>query len=427
MQLNPAPRRSALRRKLGAAACVLLASSLPAAAKAEGGGSTQLDTSILFYGETARAKVTEPAVRITRLFADGQSVSAQLVLDAITGASPTGAVPSGIATTTVQTTTTPSGNVVSTSSTQEGQIPLASFRDTRVALNADWTKPIGLATTALGGHVSRERDYRSLGGTAKLSVDVLRRLATITVGGGYNHDQVDPVGGTPVGLSEARVIYTTEPLPKDVATALFGVSRVLTRRWLFGVSLSRSREQGYLTEPYKVLSILDPATGVTTGQVTEKRPSTRIRSDILASSVYHLSRDVLYTSYRYYRDDWGVRSHTIDGKYRHEESPEVYLEPHLRFYTQTGATFYHTALLAGEPLPEYATADYRVGALETATVGLTLGYHPEGSPGQWTVRAEYIGQFGTAHPSDVVGVQDEYDLFPPLNIATLVVGYTTNF
>jgi hypothetical protein len=427
MQLSQAARHSALRRKLGAAACVLLASSLPAAAKAEGGGSTQLDTSILFYGETARAKVTEPAVRITRLFPDGQSLSAQFVLDAITGASPTGALPSGVATTTVQTTTTASGRVVSTSSTQEGQIPLANFKDTRVALNADWTKPIGLTATSLGGHVSQERDYRSLGGTAKFSVDLMRRLATVTVGGGYNHDKVDPIGGTPVGMSEDHAILTTEPLAKDVATALFGVSRVLTRRWLFGVSLSRSREQGYLTEPYKVLSILDPVTGVTTGEVTERRPSTRVRSDILASSVYHLSRDVLYTSYRYYHDDWGVQSHTIDGKYRHDSSPEVYVEPHLRFYSQTGATFYHTALIAGEPLPEYASADYRVGPLKTATVGLTIGYHPEGSRGTWTARAEYIGQFGTTHPNDVVGVQEDYDLFPPLNIATLVVGYTLDF
>ena len=47
--------------------------------------------------------------------------------------------------------------------------------------------------------------------------------------------------------------------------------------------------------------------------------------------------------------------------------------------------------------------------------------------GDWTVRAEYIGQFGDGHPSDAVGVQRQYDLYPAMNIGTLVIGYELKF
>ncbi len=427
MQLNQPPRVSSLRRKLGATACVLIASGIPAAAGAEGGASTQLDASLLYYGETARAKVTEPTARITRLFANGQTLSAQLVFDVITGASPSGALPSGLVSTEVQTTTTPSGNVITTPPPPPDQTPLTKFKDTRVALDANWMKPFGRFATTLGGHFSSEKDYRSIGGNAKLSIDVMRRLATITVGGGFNHDKVDPVGGTPVGLSDGRTLLTSDPDTKEVASGLIGISRVLTRRWLVGVAATRARERGYLTESYKILSLLDRTSGLTVGQVTDKRPSTRLRSDIQANSVYHLSRDVLYTSYRYYSDDWSVRSHTLDAKYRHELVGEAYLEPHLRCYTQTAASFYHSGLIQGQPLPEYATSDYRLGDLRTATVGATFGFQLPGSPGEWSLRAEYIGQFGNSHPSDVVGIQRDFNLFHPLNIASLVVGYSVQF
>ena len=435
MQLTQPPRVSSIRRRLGAAACVLLASGVPGAAgtgagiatAAEGAGTTQVDASLLYYGEVARARVTEPMIRITRLAANGQRLSAQLGIDVITGASPSGALPSGVISTEVQTTTTPSGNVVTKAPPPPDQIPTTQFKDTRVALDADWMKPFGRFATTLGGHFSQEKDYRSIGGNAKLSIDILRKLATITVGGGFNHDAVDPVGGTPVGLSDGSTLLSTDPDTKEVASGLVGISRVLTRRWLVGVAATRVRERGYLTESYKVMSILDPSSGLTVGQVTEKRPSTRVRSDIQASSVYHLSRDVLYTSYRYYSDDWSLRSHTMDAKYRHELSDQTYVEPHLRYYTQSAADFYHSGLIQGQPLPEFASSDYRLGDLKTATVGATVGFHLPGSPGEFTLRGEYIGQFGDPHPNDVTGVQQDFNLFHPLNIGSLVVGYSVQF
>jgi len=421
MQLTPANRTSSLRGRLGAAACLLLTAGLPSMAQGESGATTQFDATALLYGERNRANVAEPTARIARRFADGQSLSAQFGFDVITGASPSGASPSGVA----QTTTSASGTVTTIPA---GQIPLNSFKDSRYAADLEWQKPfLRSFLSTIGGHVSREKDYQSLGANGKLSVDLLQRRTTLTVGGGVNRDRVFPVGGIPVGLSDGSTPAGSSALSKDVSTVMLGLSQVVTRRWLVGLNATRTFERGYLSEPYKVLSVLDGTTGLPSGQWMEKRPSTRERWSVLASSVYHLTDDVLSLSYRYYRDDWRVRSHTCDARYRRELGGDRYLEPHLRYYSQSAASFFRTGLLDGAPLPEFATADYRLGGLKSVTVGATYGFRISDRPGEWTVRAEYIGQFGNGHPGATVGIQRQFDLFPTVSIGSLLVGYSVEF
>lgn len=424
MQLKlptPAPSSLAavsLRDRLNKAALALLL--IPAAAAADDTSSTQLDVTTLLYGEQGRAQVCEPVVRATRLFAGGQSLSAQLTVDVITGASPSGALPSG----ETQTSTSPSGNVTTIAA---GTIPLTKFNDRRVGLDGEWQMPLGrLVTSTVGVHASREKDYQSLGLTAKVSVDLMQRLFTVSLGGGYNDDSVFPLGGTPLGLSDGSVVSGGKN-PKHSTSLLVGVSRVLTRRWVMAIDGTRTDESGYLTEPYKVLSLMEPDTGLPVGQLTDKRPTRRTRNSLLASSVYHFASDILYTSYRYYWDSWQIRSNTLDLKYRHNLDDDWYFEPHLRYYQQSAASFFAGGLVAGAPLPDFATSDYRLGALNTMTLGSTFAFKIGDGGSLWTVRAEYIRQAGDSSPPGVVGVQRGFDLAPPIQTLTLVIGYSLPF
>jgi hypothetical protein len=384
--------RPNVRQRLGAAACLLLAGSLPAAAQVPVAPGWQLEATGLLYGEQARARVVEPSGRLTRTFANGRLLSLGLAVDAITGASPTGALPTG----QVQTTTSASGGVTSTSA---DAIPTHPFQDLRGAVDLGWVEPIGtLVSTDATAHWSQETDYASVGAGLKTSVDVLDRLVTVTVGGGYNRDRVFPTGGTAVGLSPDTAPRRPGDNPKDVVTGLVGLSRVVSRRWLVGVTASRSRESGYLTDPYKVVSLVDPATQLPVAQVTEKRPDVRLREDVLGSSVYHLDHDILYVNYRYYWDDWGVHSHTLDLKLRHDLSEESWLQPHVRVYGQTPASFFVYGLTHGPPLPAYASADERLGPLRTATFGGTYGVRLPGSRGELTLRAEFLYQWLVGRP-----------------------------
>ena len=417
VQLESGKRSSPLREMLHTAALGLLL--VPATAKA-GDPTDRVDVTSLLYGEQGRTQVIEPVVRFTHLWADGQSVSAQLAVDVITGASPTGALPSGV----VQTRTSASGRVITSAA---GAIPMAPFQDHRVAFDGEWQKPFSrIFTSTVGGHFSREKDYQSLGVNAKLSTDLMNRLVTITIGGGINHDSVFPVGGTPIGLSDGIVVHSGSN-SKEVKNVLLGGSRILTRRWMMSVNGSQTFESGYLTEPYKVISLMNPVTGAPVGQLTDKRPSTRNRSSVLLSSVYHLNDDVLYTSYRYYWDTWSVRSHTIDIKYRRDLDTDTYLEPLVRYYRQTAASFFTVGLEQGAPLPDFATSDYRLGRLQTITLGATYGTRFEDIQGDWTLRAQYMRQFGDSSPPNAIGIQRNFDLAPPVNIVAVVIGYSFGY
>jgi hypothetical protein len=166
---------------------------------------------------------------------------------------------------------------------------------------------------------------------------------------------------------------------------------VLTRRWLIGVNVSRTWENGYLTEPYKVVSLLN-ANGIQTGTLREKRPDTRRRTSVQVNSAYHLTREVLSLSYRRYEDDWGVRSNTVDARYRIPYDNESWLEPHVRVYQQTAADFFHQGFRDNAPLPRYASADLRLGRLRARSrSGPPTGFRVGDLPGEWYVRAEYIG------------------------------------
>lgn len=425
MQLDGAARPVSLRARLGAAVCVLLAAGLPAVAHAEPAATWRFEGTGLLYGESQRTQVMEPTGRLTRLFRDGSSLGVGLGIDVVTGASPTGAMPSG----KVQTTTTPSGNL---RMDQGNTLPTTRFQDTRASVDVGWTRPVGtLFSATTGGHYSREKDYQSVGGDATLSLDVMHRLATLTVGGGFSRDRVFPVGGIVVGLTDGTPTGT-DTEHRDSDSGLLGLSRVLTRRWMLGVTASRTRERGYLTEPYKVVSLIDPATGQTAGERRERRPGSRVRSDVYTSSVYHLATDVLYLSHRAYWDDWGVRSQTVDLKVRHELGDlgyidHAFLRPHLRWYRQTAADFFVYGLRDGDPLPRFATSDERLGALRTLTLGSTLGFHVPGAPGEWTVRAEYLRQWGDGSPAGAIGVQRHFDLAPKVDTGALTVGYTVEF
>jgi hypothetical protein len=419
VQLEPAkPPSTSVRDALHTAALALLL--IPATAKAQSVPTDRVDFTSLFYGEQSRTAVIEPIVRFTHFLPDGQSFSAQLGLDVITGASPSGALPSG----TVQTRTSASGRVITSPA---GQIPLAPFKDHRLELESEWHKPLGrFVSSNLGGHFSREKDYQSLGVNAKISTDLMRRLLTVTVGGGVSHDTVFPVGGTPIGLSDGAVVRSGSNA-KNVSNVLLGVSRILNRQWMVAVNGTETLERGYLTEPYKVISIMSHVNGTPIGELTDKRPSTRNRSSVLFSSVYHLNDDVLYTSYRYYWDTWSVRSHTIDLKYRYDLGDDTYVEPLVRYYQQTAASFFTVGLIQEAPLPDFATSDYRLGALRTVTVGGTFGYRSDEIPGEWTIRAQYMRQSGNSSPPNTIGIQRNFDLSPPISIFSVVLGYSFGY
>jgi len=365
-----------IRRLLTAATSTLLASTAQQVVAVEK-TPWQVDSAFLYYSEKDRVTVYEPVVAVRKETGDDEFIGVRLVLDSMTGASPNGAIP----TDSPQTFTAPSG--ASSYSIPAGETPLdTSFHDTRAAISAEWEVPLDERLKAVfGGNFSKEYDYTSLGLDATFSWDLNQRNTTLTTGLSVSQDQINPVGGVPTGLTSVPTVVGVQKSTqggdesKDIMGLLLGVTQVVGPKTLLQFNYTFADEQGYLTDPYKLLSVLDNSGQLRASDpyVYEKRPDSRQRQALYAKGMHQFGDDVLHASYRYYWDDWGVTSHTYDLRYRYElAGGRHYLQPHLRYYLQDKADFYHYSL-DDNNIPAYASADYRLGDMSTTTIGLKYG------------------------------------------------------
>lgn len=409
---------------LAVATCALLGQAVPGTVVAQELMPWDIDTSLLIYSESdGRVKDTSFNLFARKEMREEKFLDLTFAFDSLTGASPSGAVPAG----NVQTFTSPSGNRQYT--VGAGEQPLdTSFLDTRTALSASWEMPVSRLTLfSVGASLSDEYDYTHTGLNARLAHDFNDRNTTLSFGVALASDSISPVGGSPLPLAPMLGVgdYRNKAGDgsKDVTDFLFGVTQVVNRHTIVQFNYSLSQADGYLTDPYKVLSVVDPVTGVPVAgppgsglslYLFESRPGTRDKQSLYGLVKRDFNGNVLEASYRYMTDDWAVDSHTFEVRYRWSFGSERYFQPHVRFYQQTAAEFYRTVLFNGAPLPTYATADYRLGEFDGVTLGVKYG-QATARGGEWSARVEYYTQTGNAQPGSAVGALAGYDLFPDLN------------
>lgn len=438
MQLKKDPL---VRAALAAASCSLL--GIAPAASAE---QNVADSALLYYSEKDRVNVAEAAAILTLPMNDEMVVTVTPMIDAISGASPNGASPTNTAQTVGGTTTA------------AGDLPLSSFKDQRLALALQWAYPNDrLNSEIVGLNVSSENDYLSLGGSYEHMTDFNNKLTTLAMGVSGSLDSVEPTSGvipsglTTTSVSSATAVQTNTAVGIDAITgasgvtisttgddapkairgkqlldALVGVTQVLNRRLLMQFNYSIGMSNGYLTDPYKIISQVDGTTGTTTGYLTESRPDFRLRQNIYWKTVLHLPEDVIHFSYRHYWDDWSIQSDTAELAYHLRLPWGVYIEPQARYYSQSAADFYHHSLVAGSALPRYASADYRLARMDSTTYSVKLAVELS-KDNEVSAKFSAMRQRGDSHPADAIGVQRDLNLYPGLDAVALQVNWKFTF
>ena len=429
------PEHNNIRNKLSLASAALLQMGTAAAADDTDNG-WDISSAILFYQENdGRVSAIEPVISGSRELAEGEKINLKLVLDSLTGATPNGAHASS----SIQTFTNPSGRQAYT--VNPGETPLDdTFLDTRVALSGSWEMPVldDYSRLILGANLSKEFDYASLGASASFQRDSDNRNTTYSASLGLNADTISPSGGIPTPFANMRVANSGTNRDgaddtKTITDIMFGLTQVINRRTLMQFNLGISETSGYMNDPYKIISLIDGVSGLPITPTDsddlpylyENRPDSRSRQIFFWKTVHHLTEDVINVSYRYHTDDWGIDSHTIDLHYRYELGNGQYLQPHLRYYSQSAADFFTTALVDGQPLPQYASSDYRLGDFETQTIGLKYAMRT-GENSEFSVRAELISQTQN-EVATPIGDQANYDLTPDLDSYIVQFGYDFRF
>ncbi len=413
-------KRKKIAGLLSVATCSLLATPVQADK-----GEWDVDSAILYYAEDDdRIEAIEPVISARKDLGDEEAVSLKLVIDSLSGSSPTGAVPS----TEVQTFIKPSGDGTYTVAPNETPLD-PSFKDTRVAYSMNWEKPYDRNNRRnYGFNVSREYDFTSLSGNALWQHDTNSKNTTWSYGFNLEYDLIEPVGDVPDPLTSMDDQMKGDSSDdRIILDLLFGVTQVIDRTSLFQVNLSLSESDGYMTDPYKLVSVVDDISGLPTDQLFEHRPDSRSRQSLFGKYKKTLpNNDIFTASYRYMTDDWGIDSNTFDFSYRFKFSNGYYLQPRLRFYDQTEADFYNYFLLESEPVPTYASADYRLGEMEATTVGIKFGREVDRQH-SWSVRLEQYEQTGESSPSEAVGQLRGQDLYPDVTATIVQVSYSFIF
>lgn len=438
MQLkNKRPRR--IGASLAAAACSLVGTTPGTSQAADVGDQDwHVDSALFYYGED-QGRVQDVSLRalVSHDLTEDRRFDIGLTVDTLTGASPSGAVK----TDGVQTFTRPSGN--GGYQIAAGDTPLDdTFRDTRIALMGGYTTAVGQASRLQGGlDVSAEHDYFHGGLNLRWETDLDQKNTTLFAAVAFGSDSIHPEGDVPLAFSAMRPAGAAtnrdgSKETKTVVDVLLGASQILSRRALLDVVLSFSNASGYMTDPYKVLSVVDAATGRPVTSPTdpsigyyryEKRPDSRSRESLFAEYRHALNRDSFAVNYRYMTDDWGINSHTVEARYRWNFSKHASLEPQVRYYTQTAADFYQTLLVNGQALPEFASADYRLAKMNSWTVGAKYAWQG-GNGREYSVRAAYYSQTADSSPGSNLGVLNHYgDLVPSLQAVIAQFGVKFGF
>lgn len=357
----------------------------------------EIDTSYLSYVESDdRVSVAKTMANLTRV-QDNQELVVNLVHDTMSGASPTGAIRSSDSVATFTGVSGGSGFAAGSGS----DYSLSQFEDTRVQAGFDLSRQTSRNVAInYGAVVSQESDYDSIGASVGITRERDDKLASFTAGLATTFDSIyqSDSGTTPQPLGDVTRYQPFSKGQRNTIDALVGGSRVLNKSTIAQVNLSVSVSQGYHSDPYKIISAADDNDRII-ANFHDSRPESRLRTSLFGKVVHQLADTPhsIHMSYRLYGDDWGVNSHTADFRYHRKLSERQYVEPHVRLYRQSQADFYFRRLDVDNslnpvlPSDGFASSDYRLDAMTSATLGVKYGIALTPNT-DLRLRAEYLGQ-----------------------------------
>lgn len=401
---------------LAIATCSLL-SNVPQNSHAHDVEGKDLDysTSFLDYVEKGRVKIREINQTVKWQMNDDITLSGSFTFDSITGSTPTGALKNNN-NAAAQTSTTASGTSSGTGfgggGSQNAKFldALAPIVDRRVAVGGQIEQALDRNSRYKAGALfSREDDYTSYGLTGSYVMELNNKLLTLEAGVGLSYDIIDPIDGSPAPdrLTNVNSTFALENGEKSTYDFSFTATQILNHRTIAKAGFTTGIVKGYLSDPYKVVTLRNEISGLAEAYFFERRPDSRFRNALLLDVTHQpFENDVIYAGYQFFWDDWSIQSHKIDLRYRWGFG-RSYLMPHFRFYHQSAANFYREFLdrgngenpdAVGTPsginAPAYASADTRLDKLNTLTLGIKYGI--EGALGHFRMRWELMHQNGSA-------------------------------
>jgi hypothetical protein len=231
----------------------------------------------------------------------------------------------------------------------------ADFSKTRNQIDAQ----LAYRGYGAGYYLSREIDYVA----QKVSGNVQKRLRsdhlTLSAGVSYGWDDIDPLADEDTAAGRGR------------KTTLHGnvvLTQVLSTTTLAQAGVEWNEVRGLQHNPYRTVYVAG-------ANVPEAHPRARTRRDAFFKINQWLSNgSSLKLGYKFYLDDWGVDSHTVNVKLNQYVGDAVVVRYRYRWYSQGAADFWRDEYTSPGGVSGLRTGDYRLGEFDAHLFGTKLSW-----------------------------------------------------
>jgi hypothetical protein len=247
----------------------------------------------------------------------------------------------------------------------------ASHADTRIYPSLTWSMENDAKGTTLSAGVSSstEFDYQSFGINAGFSKKTKDRNGEFSAKVQAYFDQVKLVLPEELRTGAGRSDdYGTSS--RNTFAGSLSWSQIINKNFQVMVLADLVHQQGFLSLPFYRVYFKD-------GSVhQEKLPDSRLKIPVgLRASYFWGDNIIIRAYYRYYKDDWGISSHTANIEVPVKITPFFSVSPFYRYYTQTAVKYFapyqqHTAL------DQYYTSNYDLSTFNSSFVGAGLRLAP---------------------------------------------------
>jgi len=317
-----------------------------------------INVEFLQYDESdSRTSVSAPSIEINKDFGADYTLNVDIVADAVSGASPSFYDADSSSGASAHSRGSSSNIEYGNIEYDENRLAGAARLTTRFA-NRD--------ELGVGVSYSTESDFYSFEG----SLSYLHYLddshnQSLSLAASFQSNEVLIKECTLNNSCADASSGASEKMTNDAMSVQLAYSQVLDETSVANIGLFYTSESGYLSSPYHNI--------VRNGNFVEaeKKPEDRAGYGLKLSYQKALS-DSLYTqlSYKYYSDDWGIDSHTVDTHLYYEIGDDWRLGAGLRYYIQSEADFYAENFTT----QEFASSDFRVSDFDAITYKATLDY-----------------------------------------------------
>jgi hypothetical protein len=188
----------------------------------------------------------------------------------------------------------------------------------------------------------------------------------------------------------------------------FNLSQIINKRLQLLFSMDIAYQQGFLSLPYHRIYFTDSTEKI------EHLPSHRFKIPLGVRASYFLGdKFIIRSFYRFYHDDWGLNSHTIDNEIAIKITPFFSVAPFYRYYTQN-AIRYFAPYGKHSPADVFYSSDYDLSAFHSSFFGTGFRITPPkgilGHP-HWSMIEIRYGHYlkNIDFHSDIVSINLKFD------------------